>query len=93
MQRSYINSDCLRWMLLSSLLVFAAFFGVIEVQRGWAQTSAAGALTVRSIAVGGAVGQPEIEVRTSGSVTPATQAVTGPDRIVIDFPGALPART
>ena len=93
MQRSYINSDCLRWMLLSSLLVFAAFFGVIEVQRGWAQTSAAGALTVRSIAVGGAVSQPEIEVKTSGSVTPATQAVTGPDRIVIDFPGALPART
>ncbi len=93
MQRSYINSDCLRWMLLSSLLVFAAFFGVIEVQRGWAQTSAAGALTVRSIAVGGAVSQPEIEVKTSGSVTPATQAVTGPDRIVIDFPGALPAKT
>ncbi len=93
MQRSYINSDCLRWMLLSSLLVFATFFGVIGVQRGWAQTSDAGALTVRSIAVGGAVSQPEIEVKTSGSVTPATQAVTGPDRIVIDFPGALPART
>ena len=96
MQRSYINSDCLRWMLLGSLMTFTAFFGLVGAQAGWAQTSAAratGALTVRSIAVGGAVARPEIEVKTSGPVSPATQAVTGPDRIVIDFPGALPAKT
>lgn len=91
MQRSYINSDCLRWMLLGSLLAFAMFFGALGSQAGWAQT--AGTPTVSSVAVGGAVGQPEIEVKTSSPITPATQAVTGPDRIVIDFPGALPART
>ena len=50
-------------------------------------------LTVRSVALLGAPGQPQIEVTTSGPVSPATQAVTGPDRIVIDFPGALPAST
>jgi hypothetical protein len=34
----------------------------------------------------------EIEIHTSGAVlSPNTQAITGPDRIVVDFPGALPA--
>jgi hypothetical protein len=33
----------------------------------------------------------EVEIQTSGSpVAPDTQAITGPDRIVVDFPGALP---
>lgn len=50
-------------------------------------------LTVRSVALLGSSGQPQIEVKTSGPVSPATQAVVGPDRIVVDFPGALPAGT
>ncbi len=34
----------------------------------------------------------EVEIQTSGApVEPDTQAITGPDRIVVDFPGALPA--
>lgn len=34
----------------------------------------------------------EVEIQTSGAAaTPDTQAITGPDRIVVDFPGALPA--
>ena len=33
-----------------------------------------------------------VEIHTTGAVaSPNTQAVTGPDRIVVDFPGALPA--
>jgi hypothetical protein len=33
----------------------------------------------------------EVEIQTSGSpVAPDAQAITGPDRIVVDFPGALP---
>jgi hypothetical protein len=33
-----------------------------------------------------------VEIQTSGApVAPDTQAITGPDRIIIDFPGALPA--
>ena len=55
--------------------------------------SAAQSLTVRSVGVTGPAGQPQIEVKTSGPVSPATQAVVGPDRIVVDFPGALPAST
>jgi hypothetical protein len=34
----------------------------------------------------------EVEIHTSGKIaSPNTQAITGPDRIIIDFPGALPA--
>jgi hypothetical protein len=34
----------------------------------------------------------EVEIQTSGApVAPDTQSLTGPDRIVVDFPGALPA--
>ncbi len=33
-----------------------------------------------------------VEIQTSGApVAPDTQAIVGPDRIVVDFPGALPA--
>ncbi len=39
--------------------------------------------------VGGAI---EVEIQTSGGpVSPDTQAISGPDRIVVDFPGALPS--
>jgi AMIN domain len=34
----------------------------------------------------------EIEIQISGeAVAPDTQAISGPDRIIVDFPGALPA--
>jgi hypothetical protein len=33
----------------------------------------------------------EVEIQTSGTVTPQSQMLAGPDRIVVDFPGALPA--
>ncbi len=33
----------------------------------------------------------EVEIQTSAPVSPDTQAITGPDRIVVDFPGALPS--
>src|SRR5579859_2142385 len=34
----------------------------------------------------------EVEIQLSGApVAPNTQAIAGPDRIVVDFPGALPA--
>lgn len=33
----------------------------------------------------------EVEIQTSSAVSPDTQAIAGPDRIVVDFPGTLPA--
>jgi len=41
--------------------------------------------------VRGAPDAMEIEIQISGeAVAPDTQAITGPDRIIVDFPGALP---
>jgi len=33
----------------------------------------------------------EVEIQASGAVVPQSQMITGPDRIIVDFPGALPA--
>jgi hypothetical protein len=47
---------------------------------------------VRHVSVRGGGTAIEVEIHTSGAaVSPTTQAITGPDRIVVDFPGALPA--
>jgi hypothetical protein len=47
---------------------------------------------VRGVSVRGTDDAIEVEIQTSGApVSPDTQAITGPDRIVVDFPGALPS--
>jgi len=47
---------------------------------------------VRSVALRNGGTAIEVEIHTSGAaVSPNTQVITGPDRIVVDFPGALPA--
>jgi hypothetical protein len=46
---------------------------------------------VQHVMVRGTGDNTEVEIQTSGPIAPDTQAITGPDRIVIDFPGALPA--
>jgi hypothetical protein len=52
-----------------------------------AQTSA----RVQHVIVRGAGTAMEVEIETSGApVAPNTQVITGPDRIIVDFPGALP---
>jgi hypothetical protein len=58
----------------------------------YAQTSASAAARVQHIVLRETGAGLEVEIQTSGaSVAPDTQAITGPDRIVVDFPGALPA--
>ena len=59
-----------------------------------AGTSQAGSATLRSVTlVGKDEGKaPEIEISLSGHVTPETQVVVGPDRIVLDFPNTEPAK-
>jgi rhodanese-related sulfurtransferase len=47
---------------------------------------------VQHVIVRGSGAAMEVEIQTSGApVAPDAQAITGPDRIVVDFPGALPA--
>jgi hypothetical protein len=46
---------------------------------------------VQHVAVLGSGQAIEVEIQASGAVVPQSQTITGPDRIVVDFPGALPA--
>ena len=47
-------------------------------------------VSVRSVKVLGSKDTVEIEVEASDRIVPETQVLTGPDRLVIDFPNALP---
>lgn len=46
---------------------------------------------VRHVLVRGSGQGLEIEIQTSGTAMPQSRMISGPDRIVVDFPGALPA--
>jgi hypothetical protein len=45
---------------------------------------------VRHVSVIGSGEQIAVEIQTSGTVTPQSQLIAAPDRLVVDFPGALP---
>jgi len=57
---------------------------------GLSCTLAAGQTTVRRVTVFPQGNSVQVEINASGPVTPQTQVVTNPDRIVIDFPNSLP---
>src|SRR3981189_295228 len=74
-------------LLTVSVLSFAQTSAPISA-RASAPTSA----RVEHVVVRGTGAAMEVEIQTSGApVAPDTQAITGPDRIVVDFPGAFPA--
>lgn len=68
-----------------SRLLLAALCAPLMAAGSWAQTS------VRDVKVLGGKDTVEIEVEGSGRLTPQTQVLTGPDRLVIDFPNAIPS--
>jgi len=62
--------------------------GVFSAALIWAQTSS----SVRAVHVlGSSKDAVEIEIEASDRLVPQTQVLTGPDRLVVDFPNALPA--
>ena len=67
-----------------ALSVSLAFFTIAAPLLG--QTSA----TIRQVTVLPTTKDVEIEIQSTQRITPQTLVVTGPDRIVIDFPGAAP---
>jgi hypothetical protein len=72
---------------------FGALLGIVAILSSpiCAQTPAAGSARVQHVVVRGTGDAMEVEIQTSGApVEPDTQAITGPDRIVVDFPGAIP---
>jgi hypothetical protein len=80
-----------------TLLTIAALCSAsISAQTPSAQTpapkSASGNARVQDVVVRGSGAAMEVEIKTSGApVTPNAQVITDPDRIIVDFPGALPA--
>ena len=74
----------------AGVLFIACMSGNAPAQQS-AKPGTAAVTRVQHIVVRGTAGAIEVEIQTSGSaVAPDTQAITGPDRIVVDFPGALP---
>lgn len=49
-------------------------------------------VSIRSVKVLGGKNTVEIEVETSDRIVPQTQVLSGPDRLVVDFPNAIPSR-
>lgn len=47
---------------------------------------------VRRVQVLGSRSPVEIEIEASDRLVPSTQVLSGPDRLVVDFPNALPGR-
>ncbi len=80
------------------LFYFGALLGIVAILSApiCAQTPAPKSVTTRAriqhVVVRGSGAAMEVEIQTSGApVEPDTQTLAGPDRIVVDFPGALPA--
>ena len=69
--------------ILMSRLLLAALLTPLVLQ---AQSS------VRAVKVLGAKDAVEIEVEASDRIVPQTQVLTDPDRLVIDFPNAVPSK-
>jgi hypothetical protein len=81
-----------RLSFVGALLGLAALLSApISAQKS-APNSAPNSARVQRVVVRGIGAAMEVEIQTSGApVAPDTQAITSPDRIVVDFPGALPA--
>ncbi len=80
------------------LSYFRALLGIVAILSApiCAQTPAPKSATTRArvqhVLVRGTGAAMEVEIQTSGTpVEPDSQTLAGPDRIVVDFPGALPA--
>src|SRR5713226_3986340 len=72
--------------------VVVAGGGMCSVSRSFAAPQAAGkpAVTIRRVAVLDSSNDAKVEITAREPVTPQTHVVTGPDRLVIDFPNTVP---
>jgi len=75
-----------RFPRASASRLFAVGLGACLSLSSFAQVS------VRSVKVLGSRDTVEIEVEASDRIVPQAQVLTGPDRLVIDFPNSLPSR-
>jgi hypothetical protein len=74
---------------LASRLVTAGFAALLSTAGPLSQSLFAQS-SVRQVKVVGSRGAVEIEVEATDRIVPQTQVLTGPDRLVVDFPNSLP---
>jgi len=80
-----------RLFYIGGLLAFAVLSFVPIFAQPSAPAPAQTSSRVQHVVVRGTGDAMEVEIQTSGSaVAPDTQVITGPDRIIVDFPGAVP---
>jgi len=80
-----------RLSYIGGLLAFAVLSYVTTFAQPSAPAPAQTSSRVQHVVVRGTGDAMEVEIQTSGSaVAPDTQVITGPDRIIVDFPGAVP---
>jgi AMIN domain len=85
--------------IMKRVFYYGAYYGALlgtaaalSLSTPAAVSQTAGSARVQHVVVRGTGDAMEVEIQTSGTpVAPNTQAIVGPDRIVVDFPGALPA--
>src|SRR5450759_4137432 len=81
-----------RLSYVGALLAVATLLSAPISAQKPASAGAPNGARVQHVVVRGSDAAMEVEIQTSGTAgAPDTQAITGPDRIVVDFPGALPA--
>ncbi|HSS97865.1 MAG TPA: AMIN domain-containing protein [Terriglobales bacterium] len=71
---------------VKAALAFAVMLFAWRMQAGTDSSAA----TIRSVSVLGAGSTLEVEVVASKPIQPQTQIITGPDRLILDFPNAVP---
>jgi len=81
-----LNTTARFHFALTMVAVLSVLFGA-DVQRVHAAQQTA---TVRSIAVTGSDRDIAVQITASKPVTPRTQFVTGPDRLIVDLPETRP---
>ena len=73
----------------AGLLVAVCIFGP-GLALSWLAPILSAQTSVRQVKVVTGKGAVEIEVEASDRITPQTRVLTGPDRLVVDFPNSLP---
>src|SRR5580693_2719686 len=80
--------------IIVSRLLVAGLCAPLAGSTLLAQTAAspsANQVSVRSVKILGSKDAVEIEVEASARIVPQTRVLTGPDRLVVDFPNATPS--
>ena len=89
---SKFSGNVVRGLLVAGLCVPVAWVPMLEAQSGTLAEAPGPArqTQVRQVKVLGSKDTVEIEVDASDRIIPESQVLTGPDRLVVDFPNAVP---